>query len=110
MIRFQDLKMSNEAQNKWAGSSIDTQIVTRMAFADIIKRPELVADYEDFSVNIGGLLLEFFRFRIGYAIFFLMMMDGSDEFIVLDFDFQDGDSAHVAHNPVAALPPPPAPP
>jgi hypothetical protein len=77
-----------------------------MAFSDIIKRPELVADYKDLSVNIGGLLLEFFRFRIGYAIFFIMKMDGFGEFIVLDFDFQDGDSAYVAHNPVAALPPP----
>jgi hypothetical protein len=109
MIRFQDLRMSNEAKNKWAKASIDTQIVIRMAFADIIRSPQLVAYYEDFSVTAGGLFLEFFIFRIGYAIFFLMMMEGLNEFIVLDFDLRDGDSADLGPSPVAALPPPPTP-
>lgn len=109
MIRFQDLRMSNEAKNKWANAPIDTQIVIRMAFSDILRRPELVAYYDDFSVNAGGLFLEFFVFRVGYAIFFMMMMDGLNEFIVLDFDLQDGDSAHLGRSPVAALPPPPTP-
>jgi hypothetical protein len=106
MIRFQDLRMSYEAKNKWAKASIDTQIVIRLAFADIIRRPELAAYYEDFSVTAGGLFLEIFIFRIGYAIFLLMMMEGLNEFIVLDFDLQDGDSAHLGPSPVAALPPP----
>ena len=69
-----------------------------------------MAYYEDFNVTVGGLFLEFFIFRIGYAIFFLMMMEGLDEYIVLDFDLQDGGSAHLGQGPIVALPPPPAPP
>lgn len=110
MVRFQDLIMSNEAANKWANSAIDTQIVIKIAFYDILKRPELVADYADLNITTGDISIELFRFKIGYVIFVLMMMQGFDEFIVLDFDVQDGDSAHVEHS-VAALPlPTPAPP
>ena len=107
MIRFQDLRMSNEAKNKWVKSSIDTRIVLNIAFSDILEKPELVAYYEDFSVKAGGVFLEFFIFRVGYAIFFLMIMEGLDEFIVLDFDLQDDDNAHLGLSSVAALPPPP---
>ena len=110
MIRFQDLQMSHEARNKWAKATIDTRIVLQMAFSDILRRPELVAYYEDFSVTLSGILFEFFIFRIGYAIFFLMMMEGFGEFIVLDFGLQDGDCGPFEGLPVAALPPPPTPP
>lgn len=85
--------MSHEAKNKLVKYSIAT----------------LVAYYEDFSVTAGELFLEFFIFRIGYAVFFLMMMEGLDEYIVLDFDLQDGDSTHHDRSPVAALPPLPTP-
>ena len=57
-------------------------------------------------MTVDGLFLEFFTFRIGYAIFFLMKMEGLDEFIVLDFDLQDGESAHLDRDPVVALPAP----
>jgi hypothetical protein len=100
--------MSNEAKNKWAKSAIDDQIVLQMAFSDVLRRPELVGYYEDFSVTLSGIFFELFIFRIGYAIFFLMMMDGS-EFIVLDFGLQDGDIGPFAGLPVAALAPPPTP-
>lgn len=36
MIRFQDLRMSNEAKNKWAKSTIDDQVVLQMAFSDVL--------------------------------------------------------------------------
>lgn len=111
MIRFQDLQMSHEAKQKWAKSTIDTRIVLQIAFSDILRRPELVAYYEDFSATLSGILFEFFIFRVGYAIFFLMMMEGVGEFIVLDFGLRDGDCGPFEGLPVAALPPPaPAPP
>jgi hypothetical protein len=111
MIRFQDLQMSHEAKNKWAKATIDDQSVLQMTFSDILRRPELVAYYEDLSVTLGGILFEFFFFRIGYAIFFLMMMEGLGEFIVLDFGLQDGDSARLDDRmPLAALPLPAPPP
>jgi hypothetical protein len=49
MIRFQDLQMSHEAKSKWVKATIDTRIVLQMAFSDILRRPELVAYYEDFG-------------------------------------------------------------
>ena len=111
MIRFQDLRMSNEAKNKWAKSTIDDQLVLQMAFSDVLRKPELVAYYEDFSVTLSGIFFEFFIFRIGYAIFFLVMMDRVGEFIVLDFGLQDGDIGPFAGLQVAASPSPaPAPP
>jgi hypothetical protein len=59
-------------------------------------------------VTISGIFFEFFIFRIGYAIFFLMMMEGSREFVVLDFGLQDGDCGPFEGLPVAALPQPAA--
>ena len=104
--------MSNEAANKLATSTIDTRIVLNLAFSNLLSRPELVADYEDLSITAGGLNLQLFNFRIGYASFLLMIIDSIDDFIVLDFDVQDGDSVHLDRSLAVALPPPatPAPP
>ncbi len=110
MIQFQDLKMSNEAATKWANSSIDTKIVIRLAFSNFLGTPALIADYEDLSVTGGGINAKLFRLRIGYARFLLMFLELINEFIVLDFDLQDGDNEHLDRSPVAALPPTPAPP
>jgi hypothetical protein len=111
MIRFSDLEMSHGAKNKWANASIDDRAVLQIAFGDILRRPELVAYYEDFSATVGDIFFEFFIFRIGYAVFFLMRMQRLGEFIVLDFGLQDGDSARLDDRmPPAALPlPAPAP-
>ncbi len=100
MIRFQDLRIRDE----------NFQIVIRMAFYDILRRPQFIAYYEDFNVTVGGSFLGLFIFRIGYAIFFLMMMEGLDEYIVIDFDLQDGGSAHLGQGPFVALRPLLAPP
>lgn len=110
MIRFQDLRMSHEAKNKWKKSTIDDKMILEMAFSDVIKRPELVGYYDEFSATLSGLSFEFFIFRIGYAAFFLMMIAGFDEFIVLDFGLQDGESARIdvpfVPLPLPAPPPP----
>jgi hypothetical protein len=37
--------------------------VLQIAFSDILRRPELVADYEDFNATISEIFFEFFIFR-----------------------------------------------
>jgi hypothetical protein len=110
MIQFQDLKMSNEAAAKWANATIDAKIVIRLAFSNLLNKAELIADYENLSITGGVLNVELFRLRVRYANFLLMFLELMNEFIVLDFDLQDGESEHLDLSPIDALPPTPAPP
>jgi hypothetical protein len=75
-----------------------------------LSKPELVANYEDLSITGAGLNVELFRLRVGYANVLLMFLELMNEFIVLDFDLQDGESEHLDLGPIDALPPTPAPP
>jgi hypothetical protein len=95
MIPFQELMMTNEASQKWAASSREAKAVLRIAFFQALARPELTADYAEWKIEIPKTTVTFFKFRIGYATFMLMIMDKLDEYIVIDFDLQDEDTAYV---------------
>jgi hypothetical protein len=95
MIRFQDLVMANNAARKWAEFSIDIQIVLNIAFSHALSRPELTSDYAERYVRLPNITIKLFGFRIGYATFILMMIDGDDEYIAIDFDFRDGDAGRA---------------
>lgn len=107
MIGFQDLIMTNQAAQKWAASAKDAKIVLRIAFVQAMLRPEITADYAEYTLKTKELTVEFFSFRIGYATFLLMIMDDMDDFVVLDFDLQDGEATYAAERPVAGPPSPP---
>jgi hypothetical protein len=106
MVGFHELMMTNQAAQKWAASAKDAKIVLRIAFVQAMLRPELTTDYADYTLKTKDLMVKFFRFRIGYATFMLMIMDDLDEFIVLDFDLQDEEITFADERPAA--PPPPA--
>jgi hypothetical protein len=95
MVCFQDLVMNNNAAEKWASSSIDIRVVLNMAFSDALMRPKLTTYYAERYVRLPDMTICLFGFRIGYASFILMLVDGTDEFIVVDFAYNDGDEARA---------------
>ena len=106
MFRFHELMMTTRAAQKWATSAKDAKVVLRIAFVQAILRPELTADYAEYTLKAKDFTVQFFKFRIGYATFLLMLMDDLDEYIVLDFDLQDEDRTYAEER--HAAPPPPA--
>jgi hypothetical protein len=95
VIRFQDLVMTNMAAEKWAACAIDIRVVLNISFADAMLRPELTTEYAERYVKLPDIIIKLTGFRIGYATFILMFIDGTDEYIAIDFDYNDGDDACI---------------
>jgi hypothetical protein len=94
--------MTDYASSKWNTCATDVQIVLRIAFLQALTKPQLAAEYTEWAVWHRRFFLQFYRFRIGYATFVLMYLDIIDEYIIVDFDFDDGDGLlPEPHRPAA---------
>jgi hypothetical protein len=85
--------MTNIVAEKWAASAIDIRIVLNLAFAQAMLRLELATEYAERYVRFSDTDIKLIGSKIGYATFILMFIDGSDEFIAVDFGYDDGDDA-----------------
>jgi hypothetical protein len=86
---------------KWGASTKDAKVVLRIAFAQALLWPELTAHYAHYTIKLPEFTVTFFSFRIGYASFLLMITSDTDEFVVLDFDLADDESAYADQRPDA---------
>ena len=90
-----------KAEQKWAIFSEDTKVVLNVAFGDALRRPEYVAEYAESTYKSSHTIMTLYYFRIGYAAFKLVLVEGFPEYILADLDFRDGDEAFEALRPAA---------